>query len=72
MGGVKFGTFLHMKDTTDTVKISKTKRMFFTSKSVKHGIQYENTALAKYIENQSAEDCSFFFNCQSKNSIPWC
>ena len=43
-----FGTFLRIKDTTDTVKTFKNKKMFFTSKSVKHGIQYENAALAKY------------------------
>ena len=50
-----------MKDTTDTVKTFKNKKMFFTSKSVKHGIQYENTALAKYMENQSVEDCPVGF-----------
>ena len=59
-----FGTFLCTKDTTDTVKTFKNKKMFFTSKSVKHGIQYENTALAKYMENQSVEDypVSFIVN----------
>ena len=35
--------------------------MYITSKSVKHGIQYENTALAKYMENQSVEDCPVGF-----------
>ena len=56
-----FGTFLCMKDTIETVKTFKNKKMFFPPKIVKHGIQYENTALAKYMENQSVEDCPVGF-----------
>ena len=55
-----------MKDTTNTVKTFQNKQKFFTSKSVKYGIKYENTALAKYIENQSVEDCPVDFTGNPK------
>ncbi|XP_033725418.1 uncharacterized protein LOC117345238 [Pecten maximus] len=43
-----FGVFCRLKNTTDPVNTFQQKKKFFTSKSVRHGINYEAQALALY------------------------
>ena len=42
-----FGTFCRMKSCTDPCKTFAQKKAFFTTRSVKHGIMYENSAFAQ-------------------------
>jgi len=51
-----FGTFCRLKPSTDPVKTFKQKKMYFTSRSVKHGIMYEDAALAKYCQSRNLVD----------------
>ena len=38
------------------MKTYKQKKAFFTSRSVKHGLKYEDVALAKYCESHNVTD----------------
>lgn len=51
-----FGSFCRMKAQTDPVKMFNQKRTYFTSRSVKHGLHYENQAFAKYSQVTSVVD----------------
>ncbi|XP_052235872.1 uncharacterized protein LOC127880788 [Dreissena polymorpha] len=51
-----FGTFCRMKSTTDPCKTFDQKKVHFTSRSVKHGIMYENVAFAKYAQQTNVTD----------------
>ena len=44
------GTSCRLKNSTDPVKTFEQKRSFFTSQSVRHGIQYEDVACALFLE----------------------
>ena len=51
-----FGTFCCLKNSTDPVKTFEQKRSFFTSQSVRHGIQYEDVASALFLEINKCDE----------------
>ena len=51
-----FGTFCRLKNLTDPVKTFEQKRSFFTSQSVRHGIQYEDVASALFLEINKCDE----------------
>ena len=52
-----FGTFCRLKNSTDPLKTFEQKRSFFTSQSVRHGIQYEDVASALFLEINKCDEC---------------
>ncbi|KAK3108400.1 hypothetical protein FSP39_007216 [Pinctada imbricata] len=52
-----FGTFCRLRDSTDPVKTFHQKKKFFTTKSVRHGINYEAEAFAKYQNLRQCTSC---------------
>jgi hypothetical protein len=53
-----FGTFCRLRSTTDPVKTFMQKRKYFTTKSVRHGLNYESQAFAKYCEQMKCDSSS--------------
>ena len=51
-----FGTFCRLKNSKDPVKTFEQKRSFFTSQSVRHGIQYEDEASALFLEINKCDE----------------
>ncbi|XP_033729808.1 uncharacterized protein LOC117319004 [Pecten maximus] len=52
-----FGSFCRMKEATDPVRTFKQKKKFFTTRSVRHGLNYEAMAFAKYVEKKPCQNC---------------
>ena len=50
-----FGTFCRLKNSTDPVKTFE-RKSFFTSQSVRHGIQYEDVACALFLEINECDE----------------
>ncbi|XP_064604322.1 uncharacterized protein LOC135469697 [Liolophura sinensis] len=53
-----FGTFCRLKSCTNPITTFNRKQKFFTCRSVRHGVDYESAAFAKYSEVQPCESCS--------------